>query len=169
MSDTRTHILSLDVENKAGVLARISGLIAAKGYNIESLIVAETLDPSISHMTLVVRGDEWVIEQAVKQLNRLIDVIKVRDLTDLKTVDRELVLVQVDAKASTRAELLEVAGIFRARVVDVGSTALTFEVTGDPGKLEAFVELMRPYGIQRFYRSGKMAMQRARQTGGADS
>ena len=155
------YVLSLDVENKSGVLTRITGLIAARGYNIESLIVAETLDETVSHITLAVRGDEWVIEQAVKQLNRLIDVIQVRDLTNMDTVDRELLMLQVEAKPESRAELLRMADIFRARVVDIAPTAFTFEVTGDPGKLDAFVELFRPYGIQRFMPSGQMAMRRA--------
>lgn len=161
MDEPRRHVLNLTVENKSGVLARIAGLIAAKGYNIESLNVGETLDPSVSNMTIVVRGDEWVIEQATKQLNRLIDVIRVRDLTDLETVERELVLVRVKAKPNVRAELLRIADIFRARVVDLTTTTFTFEVTGDQSKNNAFLELVRPYGIRSMHRSGKLVMPRA--------
>ena len=124
------HIITLLVENRAGVLARIAALIAAKGYNIDSLTVGETMDPSISRMSLVVRGDDSVVEQAVKQLNRLIDVIRVTDLTGEEFVERELVLVKVKAKSEAKAEILRIADIFRAKVVDVAPFSYMVELTG---------------------------------------
>lgn len=154
------HIITLLVENRAGVMARIAGLIAAKGYNIDSLTVGETLDPSISRMTLVVRGSDSVVEQAVKQLNRLIDVIRVTDLTGEECVERELLLVKVKARAEARAEILRIADIFRAKVVDVASACYILELTGDEDKLNAFIELLRPYGIQEFARTGKTVIVR---------
>lgn len=157
----RNHIFGLLVENHAGVLAKIAGLIAAKGYNIESLTVGPTHDETLSHITIVVRGDEWVVEQAFKQLNRLIDVIKVTDLTDEDVVERELLLVRVAAGADLRADVARVAEIFRAGIVDVSASTLTLELTGRSGKLDAFMELLAPYGIQKLYRTGTLAMPRA--------
>ncbi len=156
----KRHVIAMLVENRTGVLARIAGLIAAKGYNIESLSVGETLDQTVSRMTLVVRGDDWVIEQAVKQLNRLIDVIKVSDLTDEDIVERELILMRVNAEPAIRAEVLRIADIFRAKVVDVTPMTYTLELTGDEDKLDAFIELLKPYGIQEFVRTGKVVMVR---------
>ena len=157
---TRAHTLTLQVENRLGVLARIAGLIAAKGYNIDSLSVAETLDPTVSQITLVVHGTESAIEQTVKQLNRLVDVIKVIDLTDEAHVEREMVLIRVNAEPANRAEALRTADIFRAKVVDVTPRAYVFEVTGDEEKIEAFIELLRPLGIQEVVRTGKVAIAR---------
>lgn len=154
------HIITLLVENRAGVLARIAALIAAKGYNIDSLTVGETMDPSISRMSLVVRGDDSVVEQAVKQLNRLIDVIRVTDLTGEEFVERELVLVKVKAKSEAKAEILQIADIFRAKVVDVAPFSYMVELTGAEDKLNAFIELLRPYGIQEFARTGMTVMTR---------
>jgi len=154
------HIITLLVENRAGVLARIAALIAAKGYNIDSLTVGETMDPSISRMSLVVRGDDSVVEQAVKQLNRLIDVIRVTDLTGEEFVERELVLVKVKAKSEAKAEILRIADIFRAKVVDVAPFSYMVELTGAEDKLNAFIELLRPYGIQEFARTGMTVMTR---------
>ena len=154
------HIITLLVENRAGVLARIAALIAAKGYNIDSLTVGETMDPSISRMSLVVRGDDSVVEQAVKQLNRLIDVIRVTDLTGEEFVERELVLVKVKAKPEAKAEVLRIADIFRAKVVDVAPASYMVELTGAEDKLNAFIELLRPYGIQEFARTGMTVMTR---------
>jgi acetolactate synthase-1/3 small subunit len=159
-SGTRAHTLILQVENRLGVLARIAGLIAAKGYNIDSLSVAETLDPTASQITLVVHGTESAIEQTVKQLNRLVDVIKVVDLTDESHVEREMVLVRVNAEPANRAEALRTADIFRAKVVDITPRAYVFEVTGDEEKIEAFLELLRPLGIQEVVRTGKVAIAR---------
>lgn len=157
----RAHTISLLVENKTGVLARIAQLIAAKGYNIESLSVGATHDESTSQMTLVVRGDEWVIEQACKQLNRLIDVIKVVDVTDEPAVERELVLVRVRSDGEARAEICRIADIFRANVVDATPQAFTLQLAGTHDKIQAFIELLRPWGIKRLYSTGKVVMTRS--------
>jgi acetolactate synthase-1/3 small subunit len=148
------------VENHQGVLAKISSLIAAKGYNSDSLSVAETLDPSISRMTLAVHGDEWVIEQAVKQFHRLIDVIKVTDLTDEEHIGREMVFVRVNAEPANRGEILRINEIFRGRIVDVTPTSYTIEITGEVKKVAAFLELLQPFGIQEIVRSGTLAIAR---------
>jgi acetolactate synthase-1/3 small subunit len=160
----RKHTIAVLVENKFGVLSRVAGLFSARGYNIEALSVGETLDPGVSRMTLVVRGDEFVIEQVVKQLHKLIDVIKVTDLTEEDHVERELVLMRVNAEPQHRAEILRTADIFRAKVVDVTASSLTLEVTGDEEKLNAIVELLRPLGIQELVRTGKVAIARASKT-----
>lgn len=160
----RTHTLSILVENHQGVLARIAALIAAKGYNIDSLSVAETLDPSISRMTIALRGDEWVIEQAVKQLHRLIDVIKVSDLTDEPHVGREMVFIRVNAEPANRAEILRIVEIFRGRIVDVTPTSYTLEITGEASKVGAVLELLQPFGIQEIVRSGTLAIPRGSKT-----
>ncbi len=158
--EPRKHTIVVLVENRFGVLSRVAGLFSARGYNIESLSVGETLDPSVSRMTIVVRGDEFVIEQVMKQLHKLIDVIKVSDLTDDDHVERELMLIRVNAEPQHRAEILRVADIFRAKVVDVTQLSYTLEATGDEGKLEALVELLRPMGIQELVRTGKVAIAR---------
>lgn len=157
----RRHILTLLVENRIGVLARIASLIAAKGYNIDSVSVGETMDPSMSRITLVVHGDDWVMEQVVKQLNRLIDVIKVVDLTEEDFIEREMILVRVNTEPSNRAEVLRIADIFRAKVVDVTHRTYTLEATGDEEKVQALLELLRPFGIQELVRTGKIAIARA--------
>jgi acetolactate synthase I/III small subunit len=162
--DPKKHILAILVDNKFGVLSRVAGLFSARGYNIESLSVGETLDPTVSRMTIVVQGDEFVIEQVMKQLHKLIDVIKVSDLTDDSHVERELVLVRVNAEPQHRAEILRVGDIFRARVVDVTPTSFVLEATGDEGKIEAFIELLRPMGIQEVVRTGKVAIARGPKT-----
>jgi acetolactate synthase-1/3 small subunit len=162
--EPRKHTISVLVENRFGVLSRVAGLFSARGYNIESLSVGETLDPTVSRMTLVVRGDEFVIEQVTKQLHKLIDVIKVNDLTDEAHVERELVLMRVNAEPQHRAEVLRTADIFRARVVDVTPLSFTLEVTGDEEKIEAMIELLRPIGIQELVRTGKVAISRAPKT-----
>jgi acetolactate synthase I/III small subunit len=160
-SEPRKHTIVVLVENRFGVLSRVAGLFSARGYNIESLSVGETLDPSVARMTLVVRGDEFVIEQVTKQLHKLIDVIKVNDLTDESHVERELALMRVNAEPQHRAEVLRTADIFRARVVDVTPMSFTLEVTGDEEKIEAMIELLRPIGIQELVRTGKVAISRA--------
>lgn len=157
----RRHILTLLVENRIGVLARIAGLIASKGYNINSVSVGETMDNSLSRITLVVHGDEWVMEQVVKQLNRLIDVVKVVDLTEEDFVEREMILVRVNAETPNRAEILRIADIFRAKVVDVTHRSFTLEASGDEDKMQALLELLRPFGIQEFVRTGRIAIARA--------
>jgi acetolactate synthase-1/3 small subunit len=158
--EPRKHTIAVLVENKVGVLSRVAGLFSARGYNIESLSVGETLDPTVSRMTIVVRGDEFVIEQVMKQLHKLIDVIKVSDLTDDDHVERELMLIRVNAEPQHRAEILRVADIFRAKVVDVTAVSYTLEATGDEGKLEALIELLRPMGVQEVVRTGKVAIVR---------
>jgi acetolactate synthase-1/3 small subunit len=163
-SEPRKHTIAVLVENKFGVLSRVAGLFSARGYNIESLSVGETLDPTVSRMTLVVRGDEFVIEQVMKQLHKLIDVIKVSDLTDDSHVQRELVLIRVNAEPQHRAEILRTADIFRAKVVDVTPQSFTLEATGIEEKLEALIELLRPMGIQEIVRTGKVAIARGPKT-----
>lgn len=159
-SEPRKHTIAVLVENRFGVLSRVAGLFSARGYNIESLSVGETLDPTVSRMTLVVRGDEFVIEQVIKQLHKLIDVIKVTDLTEEDHVERELVLMKINAEPANRAEILRTADIFRAKVVDVTPTTFTLEVTGDEQKIDAIVELLRPFGLQELVRTGKVAIAR---------
>jgi len=157
----RRHILTLLVENRIGVLARIAGLIAAKGYNIDSVSVGETMDNSMSRVTLVVHGDDWVMEQVVKQLNRLVDVVKVVDLTEEDCIEREMILVRVNAESANRAEILRIADIFRAKVVDVTHRTYTLEVTGDAHKTQALLDLLRPFGIKELVRTGQIAIARA--------
>lgn len=154
------HTISVLVENHFGVLARVSGLFSGRGFNIESLTVAETLDPSMSHMTIVTRGNDKVIEQVTKQLNKLIDVIKVVDLTNEKIVDRELVLIKMNAQPQNRAEILRICEIFRGKIVDVSQDSYTIEVTGDEGKILAIMEMLKPLGIKDAIRTGKIAMLR---------
>jgi len=154
------HTISLLVENKFGVLSRISGLFSGRGYNIESLSVGETIDPQISIMTIVTSGDDQIIEQITKQLNKLIDVIKVVDMTELDHVEREMVLIKVAPRQQDKAGVLSLAEIFRGRIVDSSQKTYTIEITGDEKKIEAFVELLRPVGIKEFVRTGKVAIAR---------
>jgi acetolactate synthase-1/3 small subunit len=154
------HTISLLVENKFGVLSRISGLFSGRGYNIESLSVGETIDSQISIMTIVTSGDDQIIEQITKQLNKLIDVIKVVDMTELDHVEREMVLIKVAPEQKNKAEILRLTEIFRGRVVDSSQNTYTVEVTGDEKKIEAFVELLKPMGIKEFVRTGKIAISR---------
>ena len=154
------HTISVHVENKFGVLSRVSGLFSGRGYNIESLSVAETIDPQVSIMTIVTSGDDWIIEQIIKQLNKLIDVIKVTDLTELDHVEREMVLIKVSPRQENKAEVLRTAEIFRGRVVDSSLNTYTIEITGDEKKIEAFIEIMKPMGIKEFVRTGKVAIAR---------
>ncbi|MCC6346650.1 MAG: acetolactate synthase small subunit [Nitrospirales bacterium] len=154
------HTISVLVENKFGVLSRVAGLFSGRGYNIESLSVGETIDPQVSVMTIVTTGDDWIIEQITKQLNKLIDVIKVTDLTELDHVEREMVLIKIAPRQENKAEVLRIAEIFRGRVVDSSPSTYTVEITGDEGKIEAFIELMKPMGIREFVRTGKVAIAR---------
>src|ERR1700741_113201 len=163
-SEPRKHTIAILVENKFGGLSRGAGLFSARGYNIESRSVGETLDATVSRMTLVVRGDEFVIEQVMKQLHKLIDVIKVNDLTDDSHVERELVLVRVNAEPQHRAEILRTADIFRARVIDVTPVSFVLEATGDEGKIEALLELLRPMGVPEVARTGTIAITRGPKT-----
>lgn len=154
------HTLSVLVENKFGVLARIAGLFSGRGFNIDTLNVAPTQDPTTSRMTIVVKGDDAVLEQVTKQLNKLVDIIKVQDFQDGEYVDRELVLIKVGADAKARAEIMQICDIFRAKIVDVAHKALTVELTGNESKISAFLDLMEPFGIRDITRTGKVAMQR---------
>ncbi len=154
------HILSLMVENRPGVLSRIVGLFSGRGFNIESLCVAETADAEVSRITLVTCGDMGVIEQIKKQLNKLINVIKVVDFTDTPFVQRDLALIKVRAKPEHRAEILRITDIFRGRVVDVGSEYYTLEVTGDLDKMDAIMGLLKPMGIKEIARTGTIALPR---------
>jgi len=160
MNTEERHIFSVLVENRFGVLARVAGLFSGRGFNIDSLNVAETHDKSISQITLVTHGDAQIIEQIYQHLNRLIDVIEVTDLSTGTHVERELVLIKIDADPHERAEILQVAEVFRARVVDVNTTSLVLEVTGDEGKLKAAIEVFDSYGILELARTGKIAMMR---------
>jgi acetolactate synthase-1/3 small subunit len=154
------HTISVLVENKFGVLSRISGLFSGRGYNIESLSVGETIDPAISIMTIVTTGQDQVVEQITKQLNKLIDVIKVVDFMDIDHVEREMALVKVAPRKTDRTEVLQLAEIFRGRIVDSGPVTYTIEITGDEGKINAFIELIKPFGIKEFVRTGKVAIGR---------
>jgi acetolactate synthase I/III small subunit len=154
------HIISVMVENKFGVLSRVSGLFSGRGFNIESLSVGPSIDPTVSMMTLVTRGDDRIVEQIIKQLNKLIDVIKVVDLTEGAFVARETVLIKISAKGEDRAEALRVTDIFRARVVDSTPATYTIEVTGDTNKIEAIINLLRPLGIKDLVRTGRIAIAR---------
>jgi len=162
--EIKKHTIAVLVENRFGVLSRVAGLFSARGYNIESLSVGETLDPAVSRMTLVVRGDAFVIEQVMKQLHKLIDVIKVIDLSEETHVEREMLLVRVNAEPSARAEVLRIADIFRAKVIDVTAASYTLEVTGEESKIEAMLELLRAFGIQEVVRTGKVAIARSPKT-----
>lgn len=154
------HTISVLVENEFGVLARVAGLFSGRGFNIESLSVAPTLDPSLSRMTIVTRGDDRILEQINKQLNKLIDTVKVIDFTGEDFVERELALIKVNADESVRAEVLRIADIFRSKVVDVSSRSYTLEVTGAPAKIDAIVELLRPMGIKELVRTGPVVLGR---------
>ena len=154
------HIISILVENKFGVLSRVAGLFSGRGFNIESISVGETMDPTVSMMTIVTEGDDRIIEQIIKQLNKLIDVIKVVDLTESDYVERETALIKISARAEDRAEALRITDIFRARVVDSSPTTYTIEITGDSKKLEAIINLLRPLGIKELVRTGRVAIAR---------
>jgi acetolactate synthase-1/3 small subunit len=156
------HTLGVLVENQPGVLSRVAGLFSGRGFNIESLTVAQTLDPQISHITLVTTGDETIMEQIVKQLNKLVNVIKVIDFREVKFVDREMALIKVKAEASTRAEVLRIVDIFRGKVVDVSPNFFTIEVTGDEGKIQAILDLLAQLGIVEVVRTGKVAIARSK-------
>ena len=154
------HTISLFVNNESGVLSRVAGLFSARGYNIESLNVAETLDPDTSRITLVTTGDDFIIQQIIKRFNNMVNVIVVTDLTDEARVEREMVLVRVETQEKTRAEILRMADIFRAKVLDVGRKTYTLELTGDKEKVNAFIELLQPLGIKEIARTGTVAMER---------
>jgi len=154
------HTLAVLVENKYGVLARVSGLFSRRGFNIDSLAVGITEDPTISRMTIIVSGDDHVLEQVMKQLNKLIDVIRVIDLSSEEFVERELALIKVNADANNRAEIIQIVDIFRARIIDVASRSVTIEVTGDIEKIKAIQTLLKPFGIKEMARTGIVALKR---------
>lgn len=155
------HAISVLVENHFGVLARVSSMFSARGYNIDSLCVGETDNPEVSRMTVVVRGDDRVVEQIVQQLNKLVDVIEVVDLTQTDHVERELVMVKLGATGAQRSEIIEIASVFRAKVVDLGTDAVVVEGTGSADKVAAFIDMMRPFGIRELVRTGRIAIARS--------
>jgi acetolactate synthase-1/3 small subunit len=155
------HTISVLVENKFGALTRIAGLFSGRGYNIDTLNVGPTQDPNNSHMTIVTRGDEAALDQIVKQLNKLPNVLKVQDFQDSEFIDRELVMVKVKVDSQTRGEVIQISNIFRANIVDVQPSSLTIEITGNENKVEKFLELMKTFGIADLTRSGKVALPRA--------
>jgi acetolactate synthase-1/3 small subunit len=154
------HTLSVLVEDEAGVLTRIAGLFARRGFNIESLAVGPAEQLGVSRITMVVPGDDRIIEQLTKQLYKLINVLKVQDITDTPCVERELMLLKVNASTSNRSEVIELAQVFRARVVDISEDSLTLEVVGDPGKMVAIVQVLQKFGIKEIARTGKIALTR---------
>ncbi len=154
------HTISVTVENRFGVLSRVAGLFSGRGFNIESLCVGATVDPEVSRMTIVTRGDDRITEQVTKQLRKLVDVIKVADLTETSFVDREILLAKISATEKNKAEILRINEIFRGRIVDISPNTYTFEITGDEGKIDAFMKLIRPFGVKEIVRSGKIAVSR---------
>ncbi len=154
------HIISLTLENKSGALSRVAGLFSGRGFNIESVSVSPTMDPTVSMMTLVTSGDDRIIEQILKQLNKIIDVIKVVDLFENEFVERETALIKVHTRPEDRAEALRIADIFRASVVDSSQTSYTIEITGDVRKVEAIISLLQPLGIKELVRTGRIAIAR---------
>jgi acetolactate synthase-1/3 small subunit len=159
-----THIICLHVENQQGVLARISGLFSGRGYNLESITAGVTMDPTVTRITLACSGDDGVVEQIKKQLNRLIDVIKVTELTDVPSLNRELMLLKVNAKGPQRGEVFQVADVFKAQIMDVGHDSMTVELAGSPEKIDDLIALLQPYGIAEMARSGVVAMERSRKS-----
>jgi acetolactate synthase I/III small subunit len=155
---THKHTFSATVENRPGVLARVAGLFSRRGFNIDSLAVGTTQDPDLSRITIVVEGDDRILEQVTKQLNKLIEVVKVSDITHVETVDRELILIKISAKPDQRQEILSIATIFRAQVVDVGEESMILEVTGQQDKLTALSNLLKHYGILEIVRTGKVVL-----------
>lgn len=154
------HTLSVLVEDEAGVLTRIAGLFARRGFNIESLAVGHAEQPGVSRITMVVPGDDQAIEQVTKQLYKLINVLKVQDISEVPCVERELMLLKVNATSNTRSEIVELAQIFRARVVDVAEDSVTLEVVGDPGKMVAIERILTRFGLREIARTGKIALPR---------
>ncbi len=154
------HVISALVQNVPGVLSHISGMLASRGYNIDSLAVGETEDNTLSRMTFVVVGDEKVLDQVCKQLAKIVTVVRVDDIGSQEHVERDLMLIKVNAESENRREILELVEIFRARILDVNPNSLMIEISGKESKIEAFIEVMRPYGIQELVRSGRIAMSR---------
>jgi len=155
------HTISILVENKFGVLTRVAGLFSGRGYNIDTLNVAPTQDPTASRMTVVTRGDDATVEQIIKQLNKLPEALEVTDFHEGEFVDRELILVKVKVDSKTRADVMQITDIFRAKIVDVQAKSLTVEITGTEDKVSKFLELMKTYGIRELTRTGKVALSRS--------
>ncbi|KPK86810.1 MAG: acetolactate synthase [Phycisphaerae bacterium SM23_33] len=158
------HVITALVQNKPGVLAHVAGMFAARGFNIDSLVVGRTEDPALSRMTIVAVGDDRTLEQVRKQLAKIVSVVRVRDFKDVEYVERDLMLVRISVPPNRRAEIVEVVNLFRGRVVDVAPQSLTAELSGPEAKLEAFIDLVRPYGIRELARTGIIAMQRGKQS-----
>lgn len=156
------HVISVLVENHIGVLARIAGMFSSRGFNIDSLAVGETSDPTISRMTIVSQGDDLVTEQIIKQLRKLIDVIRVQDLSVESHVERELALVKIASDAQTRSQLIEIANVFRARIVDVSPESVIIEIVGSQEKTQALLDLVEPFGILEMVRTGSVGLERGR-------
>jgi acetolactate synthase I/III small subunit len=154
------HVISVLVENKVGVLARITGLFSGRGFNIESLAVGETENEDISRMTIVVSGDDSILEQVRKQLGKVIDTIKVTDFTGTDYVERDLMLIKVSAAPGKRGEIVELVDVFRGKIIDVGQKDMVVEISGPEDRLEAMLDLLRPYGIKEVARTGRIAMNR---------
>ena len=161
-SDKQKHTIGVLVENQPGVLSRVAGLFSGRGFNIDCLTVAETNEPGVSRITLVTVGDQHIMEQIIKQLNKLINVIKVYDFRETEFVDREMALIKVKAEAQTRAEVLRISDIFRAKIVDVSPHYYTLEVTGNETKISAILELLEQIGIVELARTGKAALARSK-------
>lgn len=154
------HTLSVLVQDEAGVLTRIAGLFARRGFNIDSLAVGPSEQENLSRITMVVNGDDYVVEQLIKQLYRLVNVLKVQDITSTPCVERELMLIKINANSGNRSEIFDLAQIFRARTVDVSDDALTLEVVGDPGKIVAIIQVLQKFGLREIARTGKISMTR---------
>jgi len=160
----KKHTIAVIVENRAGVLSRVSGLFSRRGYNIHSLAVGTTEDENLSRMTIVVQGDDETLEQIVKQLYKLIDVVRVHELSNISAVDRELVLIKVSANEAVRPEIQQIVDIFRAKIVDLGESALIVEATGDSEKIDALENMLKKYGIKEMVRTGKISLARSEET-----
>lgn len=158
MKNEEKHIFTMLVDNEPGVLSRVAGLFSGRGFNIDSLVVAETMDPKVSRITICTKADRPILEQIEKQLNKLVNVIKLRDLTGPEAVKREMALICVHAKPEKRAEILRIVDIFRCKVVDVGTEHYIIEVTGDEGKIAALLRLLKPMGIKKLARTGPLAL-----------
>ena len=158
------HTISVLVENKPGVLARISGLFSARGFNIDSLAVGETEKPDISRMTIVVKGDERILEQVMKQLNKLIDVVKVSDYQSKEHIEIDLALIKVKAEKKDRSEIIQIVDVFKAKILDVAHSTFIIEITGNEDKIISFVNLVKPFGILEMVRTGIIAMARDKKT-----
>lgn len=159
------HVISVLVSNKPGVLARVAGLFSARGFNIESLAVGETEDPAVSRMTIVVPGDETILEQVRKQLSKLVDTLKVQDFRETPCVIRDLMLIKVKAPAAKRGEIIEIVNVFKAQIVDMAEKTLIVEITGEEDKIDRFIRMLRPYGIVEMMRTGRVAMLRGGEAG----